>query len=119
MEPQHRSIRLAESLRSELGEILNYELNDPRITSMTVTEVQMGPDHKKAHIRLAIDGTPDQQVACMEAIEKAKGYIKVLIADRLNIFRLPDLYFDPDVAPAVRDRTAALLRRMKRGRARS
>ena len=53
MEPQHRSIRLAESLRSELGEILNYELNDPLITSMTVTEVQMGPDHKKAHIRLA------------------------------------------------------------------
>jgi len=38
MEP-HRSERLAESLRNELDEILNYELNDPRLTTVTVTEV--------------------------------------------------------------------------------
>ena len=118
MEPQHRSERLAETLRTELGEILNYELDDPRLTAMTVTDVQIGPDHKKAHIRLAIEGDVAQQAECLEALEKAKGYIKVLVADRLNIFRLPDLYFDPDLDPAVRDRTAALLRRMRRGRAR-
>ena len=119
MEPHHRSERLAESLRNELGEILNYELNDPRLTAMTVTDVQVAPDHKKAHIRLAIEGNASEQAACLEAVEKAKGYIKVLVADRLNIFRLPELYFDADLAPAVRDRTVALLCRMKRGRARA
>ena len=119
MEIHHRSERLAESLRSELEEILNYELNDPRVTSVTVTEVQLSPDHKKAHIRLAVKGEAAEQAACLEAIEKAKGYIKVLVADRLEIFRLPDLYFDPDLTPAVRSRTESLLRRIRRGRARS
>lgn len=118
MEP-HRSERLAESLRNELDEILNYELDDPRLTTVTVTEVQLSPDHKKAHIRLAIEGDEAEQAACMEALEKAKGYIKLLTAERVDVFRLPDLYFDPDLAPAVRNRAPALLRRIRRGRARS
>jgi ribosome-binding factor A len=115
----HRSERLAESLRTELGEILNYELDDPRVTTVTVTEVQLSPDHKKAHIRLAIEGDREQQADCMEALEKAKGYIKHVVSERLEIFRLPDLYFDPDMTPGVRTRADALLRRMRRGRARS
>ena len=118
MEP-YRSERLAESLRIELEEILNYELDDPRVTTINVTEVALSPDHKKAHIRLAIQGEKSEQVSCMEAIEKAKGYIKLLVADRLDIFRLPDLYFDPDLAPGTRDRTQSLLRRIRRGRAKS
>jgi len=118
MEP-HRSERLAESLRNELDEILNYELKDPRLTSVTVTEVQLSPDHKKAHIRLAVEGSAEEQAACLQALEKAKGYIKILTAERLDIYRLPDLYFDPDLDPAVRDRATAILRRMRRGRARS
>jgi ribosome-binding factor A len=119
MEIHHRSERLAESLRVELEEILNYELNDPRLTTVTVTEVQLSPDHKKAHIRLAVEGDEAAQAACLEAIENAKGYIKVLVADRVEIFRLPDLYFDPDLTPAVRSRVPGLLRRIRRGRARS
>jgi len=118
MEP-YRTERLAESLRNELGEILNYELDDPRVTGVTVTEVNLSPDNKKAHVRLAIEGNADQQAACMEAVEKAKGYIKHIVADRLDVFRLPDLYFDPDLAADVRSRVPSLLRRIRRGRARS
>lgn len=118
MEP-HRSERLAESLRNELDEILNYELDDPRLTSVTVTEVHLSPDHKKAHVRLAIEGAADEQAGCLEAIESAKGYIKHLVADRVDVFRLPDLYFDPDLSPEIRSRAPSLLKRMRRGRPRS
>ncbi len=118
MEIHHRTERLAESLRVEIEEILNYELSDPRVTTVAVTEVQLSPDHKKAHIRLALGGTEAEQAACMQAIEKAKSYVKTLVADRIEIFRLPDLYFDPDLDPSVRDKVASLLRRVKRGRPR-
>ena len=87
--------------------------------SQYVTEVNLSPDNKKAHVRLAIEGNADQQAACMEAVEKAKGYIKHIVADRLDVFRLPDLYFDPDLAADVRSRVPSLLRRIRRGRARS
>ncbi|MCC6539545.1 MAG: 30S ribosome-binding factor RbfA [Bryobacterales bacterium] len=118
MEIHHRTERLAESLRVELEEILNYELSDPRVTTVAVTEVQLSPDHKKAHVRLALAGTEAEQAACMEAVENAKGYVKRLVADRIDIFRLPDLYFDPDLDPSVRDKVSSLLRRVKRGRPR-
>jgi ribosome-binding factor A len=83
-----------------------------------VTEVHLSPDHKKAHVRLAIEGGEEEQAGCLEAIENAKGYIKLLVADRVDVFRMPDLYFDPDIAPGVRSRAPGLLRRIKRGRAR-
>jgi len=118
VDSHHRTERIAESLRVELEEILNYELSDPRITTVAVTEVQLSPCHKKAHIRLALGGTEAEQADCMQAIEKANGYVKTLVADRIDIFRLPDFYFDPDLDPSVRDKVASLLRRVKRGRPR-
>ena len=117
MEPR-RSERLAESLRGELDEILNYELDDRRMVSLSVTEVLISPDHRKAHVRLAITGTPGEQESCLQAIEKAKGYIKHLLAERVDMYRLPDLYFDSDLAPEVREKAAALLRRIRKGRPR-
>ena len=47
MEP-HRAERVAEALRSELEEILNYELDDPRMTPVTITEVILTSDGRKA-----------------------------------------------------------------------
>jgi ribosome-binding factor A len=117
MEPR-RSERLAESLRGELDEIINYELDDRRITTVSVTEVLVSPDHRKAHIRLAVTGSPDEQQNCLQAIEKAKGYIKHLLAERVDIYRLPDLYFDSDLAPGIREKAPALLRRIRKGRPR-
>lgn len=113
-----RNERVAESLRNELEEILNYELSDPRIGSVAVTEVLISPDLKKAHVRLAIQGNPEQQEASLEAIENAKGYVRHLIAGRIDLFRTPDLYFDSDLAPNLRGRESALLRRIRKGRPR-
>ena len=115
MDPR-RSERLSEALRSELDEILNYELDDPRMTSVAVTEVLLSADGKKAHIRLAFEGQPAQQFACLEVIEKAKGYIRHLLVERLELFRIPDIRFDGDLAPDLRIKADALLKRIHRGR---
>ncbi len=109
---------MAESLRTELEEILNYELNDPRITSVVVTDVIIAPDLKKAHVRLALGGSPEEQQKSLEAIENAKGYVRHLIAGRVELFRTPDLYFDSDLPVDLRGKGPALLRRMRKGRLR-
>ena len=113
-----RSERVAEMLRSEIGEIINYELDDPRITAVSVTEVLLPPGAKLAHVRLAIEGTPEQQEACLQAIIKASGFIKIQTAERIDVFRMPDLKFYSDVDPAVRANQKELLRKVRRGRPR-
>lgn len=117
MDPR-RNERVAESLRNELEEILNYELSDPRVSSVVVTEVLLSPDLKKAHVRLAVKGTPEEQLECLKAFENAKGYIRRLIAGRIELYRTPDLYFDSDLPLDLRGRETALLRRMRKGRPR-
>lgn len=113
-----RTERVAEMLRGEIGEIINYELQDPRITQVSVTEVFFPPGAKQAHVRLAIEGTPEQQEQCLEAVIKASGFIKIQMAERIDVFRMPDLKFYADVDPAMRDRQKELLRKIRRGRPR-
>jgi ribosome-binding factor A len=117
MDPR-RSERLAETLRVELEELINYELDDPRVSTVAVTEVLLSPDGKKAHVRIAIEGNPDRQKECLQAIEKAKGYLRVQLADRVDVFRMPDIRFDTDLPAGLRERAGELLKRIRRGRPR-
>jgi ribosome-binding factor A len=115
----HRAERVAEALRSELEEILNYELNDPRLTPVAVTEVILTPDGRKARIRLHVEGSETQAAQTLKIIENAKSYIRHLVAERVDVFRTPDLRFEADLSPHLAEKAEGLLRRMRRGRPRS
>ncbi|MEZ5357048.1 MAG: 30S ribosome-binding factor RbfA [Bryobacteraceae bacterium] len=117
MDPR-RSERLTEALRTEIDEILNYELADPRITDTAVIDVVLSGDGKKAHIRLAVDGSPAEQAECLKAIEKAKGYVRHLLTERVDVFFIPDLRFELDLTPQLRTKADSMLRRIRKGRPR-
>jgi ribosome-binding factor A len=117
MEP-HRAERVAEALRSELEEILNYELSDPRMTPVAITEVILTPDGRKARVRLYAQGTEAEAGQTLQIIEKAKGYIRHTVAERVDVFRVPDLRFEADLSPHLRERATTLLRRIRKGRPR-
>ncbi len=117
MDPR-RTERFAETLRLELEELINYELSDPRITNVAVTEALVSPDGKKVHVRVAAAGDAAAQKACLEAIEKAKSFIRYTLAERIEVFRFPDLRFDSDITPETRAKAQQLLRRIRKGRPR-
>jgi ribosome-binding factor A len=114
----HRTGRVAEALRSELEEILNYELDDPRLTAVAITEVILTPDGRKARIRLHVDGSEAEVAETLQIIEKAKGYIRHVVAERVDVFRAPDLRFEPDLSPHLAERAEIVLRRLRKGRPR-
>jgi ribosome-binding factor A len=117
MDPR-RSERLSEALREELEELINYELTDPRIDVMGVTEVLITPDGKHARVRLNLNGDRAWQEQSLEALEHAKGFIKKELAHRLDLFRLPDLRFEAAFSPEAPERVGQLLKRVRRGRPR-
>ncbi len=53
---QHRSERVSETIREELSEIIGYEMSDPRISMVDVTEVLVTPDMRHARVRLHLAG---------------------------------------------------------------
>jgi len=117
MDPR-RSERVSETLREELDELISYELSDPRIDCSGVAEVMISPDGRQAMVRLILTGDANSQKQTLEALESAKGFIRSELAQRVEIFRVPDLRFEAAVQAALGSRVPHLLKRMRRGRPR-
>ncbi|MGH9582447.1 MAG: 30S ribosome-binding factor RbfA [Bryobacteraceae bacterium] len=114
----HRVERVSEALREELGEMIAYELSDPRIGDATVTEVLLSPDRKHAQVRLHLGNNEDEQEATIRALEGARPFLRRLLAERLSLFRIPELHFEADIPAPVSGRSKQLLKRIRRGRPR-
>lgn len=113
----HRSERVSEALREELGELIAYELADPRIGDAVVTEVLVSPDKRHAQVRLHLSTKPAEQKATIQALEGARHFLRRQLAERLNLFRIPELHFEAD-AGSSEGRMEQLLKRIRRGRPR-
>jgi ribosome-binding factor A len=114
----HRAGRVSEALREELGEMISYELSDPRIGDAVVTEVLVSPDMRHAQVRLHMSSDVAEQKGTIAALEGARGFLRHQLAERLNLFRIPELHFEADVKIAVNARMDQLMKRVRRGRPR-
>ena len=114
----HRSQRVSEALREELGEMIAYELSDPRISEAVVTEVLVSPDKKRAQVRLHMSDDPKRQRETIAALDGARHFLRRQLAERLNLFRVPELHFESDVGLATNVRLEHLMKRVRRGRPR-
>jgi ribosome-binding factor A len=115
----YRNERVSESLREELSEIIAYELSDPRVGFATVTEVLLSPDLRRANVRLSLAGTVSEQAATLEGINHAKQFIKMQIAERLQLYHMPEFHFEADLPPELAAKAPQILKRIRRGRPKS
>jgi len=97
---KHHQDRVAETLREEIGAMIEGELSDPRIAFCYVSEVVLNPGGKSARVYVAIDGAvPDIAKAEQETVaglEAAKGYIRFELKERMGVRHVPELAFFAD-----------------------
>ena len=85
-----RSNRVAEQMRRELADLLQFEVKDPRVGMVTVTEVEVTGDMEHAKIFYSAQaGTP----ALQAALEKTAGFLRTQIAKRMLLRKVPQLHF--------------------------
>jgi len=113
----HRVERITEAIREELSEIIQYELSDPRLVSAVVTDVQVTPDKRHAFVRVAVAADADIKQA-LAALEHASNFLRHELSTRLELFRVPELHFESDIATALGSKMDNLLKRIKKGRPR-
>jgi len=114
----HRTQRISEIIREELEELIGYEMSDPRVGPATVIEVHLSPDFRQAHIELVLSGSAEEQEATLAALNHGKQFLRHQLAERLQLFRTPDLHFEPALPGALGAKVPQILRRIKRGRPR-
>ena len=114
---QHRTERISEALREELTELIGYELSDPRVASATVTSLDISPDKRHALVRVRVDEGVDAEQA-LAALQHAAPFLRREVSRRLELFRVPELHFEADIATELGGRVDHLLKRIKKGRPR-
>ncbi len=117
MDP-HRAERVSESIREELEELIGYEMSDPRVGPANVSEVHLSPDFRHAHVQLVLRGSAQEQSTTLDAINHAKQFLRRQLAERLQLFRTPDLHFEAALPTALGERVPQILKRIRRGRPR-
>ncbi|MCL4401722.1 MAG: 30S ribosome-binding factor RbfA [Acidobacteria bacterium] len=115
---EHRVQRVSEAVREELAELIGFEMDDPRVASVSVTEVQVSPDSRHARVKVAVVGEEDDQRQALAALDHARHYIRHELASRLNLRRVPELHFEADRWAEVDTRIDVLLKRAKKTRGR-
>ncbi|MEZ2345513.1 30S ribosome-binding factor RbfA [Terriglobus sp. RCC_193] len=111
---EHHRNRVQETLREEIGVIIDGELSDPRIGSVTVTEVTLEPGGKSGHVYVAVNGDEGDEQRTLDGLRAAKGYIRAELLDRMGTRHLPDLSFHIDRSEKINARMTTLLTRMKK-----
>ena len=91
-----RTKRISEAVKKEVSNIVLNDLNDPRVSFVTVTKVEISNDLKKAKIFVSILGNETTQETSLYGIKSARSFIQGKVARRLNIKYSPILSFHID-----------------------
>ena len=114
MKPYARSDRVAGLIQQVLAELLHKEIRDPRVTAATITGVKLTRDLRIAKVYFTVPGGDSAaRQAALDGFEKAKGYVKRELAQRVDLRYMPDLKFFYDESIDHGARIEALLKAAK------
>lgn len=104
-----RPERLAETLREEIAEVVGFELNDPRVEMVTVTEVSVADDLRDAKVYVLVDGDEDEIQRALKALQRAAVFVRQQVAINLSMRFAPHLHFVRDTAEENASRISSIL----------
>ena len=105
----HRNERIADTLREEISQIVGYELEDPRLTMVTVTDVRVAADLRDARVYVTVQGDEEEHQKALRALEHAAPYVRKQLGFSLNLRHTPVLHFVRDTVEEKAERVDALL----------
>jgi ribosome-binding factor A len=110
----HRSERTADALKEEIAQIVGYELEDPRLTSVTVTDVRLSSDKRAVRVYVTVAGDEEEHKAALAALKHAAPYVRKQLGLALNLPRTPEIHFVRDRVEEEGERVDQLLQEIER-----
>ncbi|MBS4961268.1 MAG: 30S ribosome-binding factor RbfA [Clostridiales bacterium] len=92
-----RMSRVNDEIMKELAQIFRGELKDPRIGVMTsVLRVETTQDLKYCKVYVSVLGNDEEKKNVLAGLKNASGFIRHLLAERINLRATPELTFKLD-----------------------
>lgn len=93
-----RMQKMARLLKEELSRIIREEINDPRLGFISITSVELTPDLHAATIYISVYGTPEEQKASMDVLDRAAGFLRGELGRQVEMRHVPALRFKHDTS---------------------
>jgi len=108
-----RRERVEEAIKKEVSTIIHDELKDPRVGFVTITRVELSKDLRNAEIFYSVLGKEDSHKKTKLALDSALGYIRSLVAQRINMRFATELMFKEDHSTEYSVRIEEILNKIK------
>lgn len=95
---KRRQERMTVEVQRKLAQIIKIELKDPGIdfTTISITRVDLTNDLSHARVYISVLGDDKNRKDTMEALSRAKGYIRSELASSIQLKHAPELEFRSD-----------------------
>ena len=113
---KRRLDKLAEEIRREISAILTGEVKDPRLSMVSVSRIEVSNDLGSARILVSVLGDEKKQEEAMQALEKARGFIRTELASRIRLRHSPEISFKLDKSIEHGIRISSILDELKSDR---
>lgn len=110
--PSRRMLKVAEAIREVVSMAILTEINDPRVTGVTVTRAEVTPDLREGKVYVSIMGSEAQQNLCLHGLRSAAGFLQSKVAARIDTRYTPRLEFVVDLGVKKSLEIAAILKRV-------
>jgi ribosome-binding factor A len=105
-----RTAKVREAIRESVSTAILFDIKDPRVKNVTVTNVEVSSDLRTAKIYVSVMGDDKAQALCMHGLQSARGFLQSRIADRIQTRFTPVLRFVLDQGVKKSIATSRLLR---------
>jgi len=112
-----RPDRVADQIRAEVTTMIARELHDPGVGFVTVTRVEVSADLQHARVFYTSLGDQAARTNTARALDRAAGFMRRQIGQRLRLRRAPEILFTFDESIGHQDRVEQLLRELADGQA--
>ena len=95
MRPFERTERLNDELQRILAELIEREVQDPRVGFVTVTGVRVARDLSTARVFVTM-GAGQEVAETLAGLKAAAGFLRRRLAEMLQLRSVPELHFRYD-----------------------
>ncbi|HLE72670.1 MAG TPA: 30S ribosome-binding factor RbfA [Anaerolineales bacterium] len=109
MVSQSRASRIAKGIQEILSELLLFEVTDPRLRGVFVTDVRVDRELAQAAIFVSALEGAQRAPEILAGLDHASGYLRTQLARRTQLRVFPRLRFEYDPTPESAERIEELI----------
>lgn len=111
-----RARKIGQRIQEDLAQLLQREVDDPRLNLVTVTDAEVDRELAYATIYVTAAGAAERQEEILAALEGAQGFLRSRLAAEIDLRVFPHLRFRWDPSPDRAARVDQLLAQLREER---